>query len=163
MTDTAKVRSEILDTGHPRVKAARIVIDAPAPVIFEILANPRRHSEIDGSSSVRHVLHGPERLSLGAVFGMAMHLGINYRMTNTVVEFEEGRLIGWRHLGRWIWRYELETLPDGRTQVTETFDARPTHLHPWLVLRKAYPFAQMAVAKTLVQLKAVAERDAATA
>ena len=161
MTDTAKVRSEILDTGHPRVKAARIVIDAPASTIFEILANPRRHSEIDGTKSVKAVLHGPERLSMGAVFGMAMHLGVNYGMTNTVVEFDEGRLIGWRHLGRWIWRYELEPLPDGRTQVTETFDARPTHLHVWLRLRRAYGFAQMAVAKTLVRLKAAAEQDAA--
>lgn len=162
MTESAKIRSEILDTGHPRVKAARIIIDAPASTIFEILANPRRHPEIDGTKTVRGVIHGPERLSQGAVFGMAMHLGIDYRMTNTVVEFEEGRLIGWRHLGRWIWRYELEPLADGRTQVTETFDARPTHLHLWLRIRKAYGFAQLAVAKTLVRLKAVAEHQAST-
>jgi hypothetical protein len=40
---------------------------------------------------------------------------------NTVVEFEEGRLIAWRHFGRHRWRYELEPVDDG-TKVRETYD-----------------------------------------
>src|SRR3546814_13538874 len=42
-------------------------------------------------------------------------------MKNTVEEFEEGRLIAWRHMGRHRWRYELEPT-EGGTTVTETFD-----------------------------------------
>ena len=45
------------------------------------------------------------------------------------------------------------------TQVTESFDASraPLIAKAWLSLRKAYPFTQRAVAKTLVQLKAASE------
>ena len=39
---------------------------------------------------------GPERLGLGATFGMSMHLGISYSMVNTVIEFEENRRIAWQ-------------------------------------------------------------------
>jgi hypothetical protein len=38
-----------------------------------------------------------------------------------VVEFEEGRLIAWRHFHGHRWRYELRDVPGG-TEVTETFD-----------------------------------------
>jgi hypothetical protein len=90
---------------------------------------------------------------------MKMRLGINYRIQNTVVEYEENSLIGWRHLGRWIWRYELENIGPQMTQVTETFDASraPRISKAWLSLRKAYPWTQRAVAKTLVQLKSTCE------
>ena len=47
MAEGEKVRAEIFETGDPRVKAARIVIDAPAAKIFDLLANPVRHKEID--------------------------------------------------------------------------------------------------------------------
>jgi hypothetical protein len=40
---------------------------------------------------------GPERLSAGARFGMEMNLKVDYKILNTVCEFEEGRRIGWRH------------------------------------------------------------------
>lgn len=98
------------------------VIDAPPEKVFDVLADPAMHPVIDGSGSVRRHLRGnPERLSSGAKFGMAMQLGVPYRIRNTVVEFEEGRLIAWRHLFHHRWRYELEPV-DGMTKVTETFD-----------------------------------------
>ena len=103
-------RSEILETGNEKIKSARIVINAPADKIFAILSNPRRHKEIDGSNTIQGKLSGPERLSLGAKFGMSMHLGIDYKIRNTVVEFEENKLIAWRHLGRWRWRYEIREI-----------------------------------------------------
>jgi len=102
------LRAEILDTGNPKVKSASIIINAPASKIFDVIANPQMHSIIDGSNSVRSVIKGPTRLALGSKFGMNMEIGIKYRITNTVVEFEENKLIAWRHLGRWIWRYELK-------------------------------------------------------
>ncbi len=153
------IRSEILNTGNEQIKSARIVINASAEKIFAILANPHRHKEIDGSSTIQENISGPDKLILGSKFGMKMHLGVDYRILNTVVEYKENSLIGWRHVGRWIWRYELVNLGPQMTQVTETFDASraPLISKAWLSLRKAYPFSQRAVAKTLVQLKSICE------
>lgn len=151
------IRSEILNTGITELKSAQIVIDAPAAKIFEIIASPALHPAIDGSNSVKSVNWGPERLSLGAKFGMRMKLGIKYKITNTVVEFKENELIGWRHLGRWIWRYELKALSPNQTLVTESFDGRPSPFQWWLKARSAYIYAEKAVAKTLVRLKKYAE------
>lgn len=157
MTANDKVRAEIFETGDPKVKSARIVIAAPASKIFDLLANPHRHKEIDGSATIRNSLSGPERLSLGAKFGMAMHLGIDYKIMNTVVEFEENKLIAWRHLGRWRWRYEIREISPNQCEVTETFDGRKSISQSWLKFRKAYPWTQMVVAKSLVRLKEVME------
>ena len=154
-----KVLAQILETGKEEVKSARIVINAPAEKSFAILSNPHRHKEIDGTKTIQENISGPDKLVLGSKFGMKMRLGINYRIQNTVVEYEENSLIGWRHLGRWIWRYELVNIGPQMTQVTETFDASraPLISKAWLSLRKAYPWTQKAVAKTLVQLKSTCE------
>jgi len=154
-----KVLAQILETGKEEVKSARIVINAPAEKIFAILSNPHRHKEIDGTKTIQENISGPDKLILGSKFGMKMRLGINYRILNTVVEYEENSLIGWRHVGRWIWRYELVNIEPQMTQVTETFDASraPRISKAWLSLRKAYPWTQKAVAKTLVQLKSTCE------
>jgi uncharacterized protein YndB with AHSA1/START domain len=107
------------------------VIAAPPERIFDILADPSRHPDFDGSGSVKQVMDGaPSRLSLGATFQMSMKRGFGYSMLNTVTEFEDNRRIAWspkppsgrgaRFVGR-IWRYELEPV-DGGTKVTETWD-----------------------------------------
>jgi hypothetical protein len=153
------LRAEILDTGNPKVKSASIIINAPASKIFDVIANPQMHSIIDGSNSVRSVIKGPTRLALGSKFGMNMEIGIKYRITNTVVEFEENKLIAWRHLGRWIWRYELKEISPTQTVVIESFDGTTTPFNVWLKARKAYPYTQKAVAKTLVRLKEYCESN----
>ena len=153
------LRAEILDTGNPKVKSASIIINAPASKIFDVIANPQMHSIIDGSNSVRSVIKGPKRLALGSKFGMNMEIGIKYRITNTVVEFEENKLIAWRHLGRWIWRYELKEISPTQTVVIESFDGTTTPFNVWLKARKAYPYTQKAVAKTLVRLKEYCEAN----
>ncbi|WP_329794017.1 SRPBCC family protein [Lentzea sp. DG1S-22] len=43
-------------------------------------------------------------------------------MENTVVEFEENRLIAWRHFNGHRWRWRLAPLGEDVTEVTETFD-----------------------------------------
>lgn len=153
------VRAEIFDTGNPRIKSASIIINAPASKIFDVIANPQTHSIIDGSNSVRSVIKGPMRLALGSKFGMNMEIGIKYRITNTVVEFQENKLIAWRHLGRWIWRYELKEISSTQTVVIESFDGTTTPFNVWLKARKAYPYTQKAVAKTLVRLKEYCEAN----
>jgi hypothetical protein len=154
-----QIRSEILETGNEQIKSARIVINAPAEKIFAVLSNPHRHKEIDGSATIQENISGPDKLILGSKFGMKMHLGIDYQIRNTVVEYKENELIAWRHLGRWIWRYELVNIGPQTTQVTETFDASraPLIAKAWLSFRKAYPWTQKAVAKTLVRLKSTSE------
>ena len=152
-------RAEIFDTGNPRIKSASIIINAPVSNVFDVIANPKMHPIIDGSNSVRSVIKGPVRLTLGSKFGMNMEIGIKYRITNTVVEFEENKLIAWRHLGRWIWRYELKEISPTQTVVIESFDGTKTPLNFWLKARKAYPYTQKAVAKTLVRLKEYCETN----
>lgn len=98
------------------------VVASPPGAIFDLLADPRRHGEIDGSDTIKSAQSGgPERLALDATFGMSMHMGVSYKITNTVVEFVEGKQIAWRHMGGHIWRYIL-TPADGATEVTEQFD-----------------------------------------
>jgi hypothetical protein len=125
------------------VKASRR-IEAPADLIFEILANPQRHIDFDGSDMIREaVLDGPIS-DVGDTFTMMMHrLGDDYLMLNYVVEFQPDRRIFWepapgdpsRAEGNdpskvgipagYRWGYILT--PDGEdaTIVTEVFDYAP--------------------------------------
>lgn len=153
------VRAEIFDTHNSKIKSARIVINTPAAKIFDILANPQKHLELDGTKTIRGFISGPERLVLGSKFGMRMELGIKYRIMNTVVEYEENARIAWRHFGRWRWRYELRSISPTQTEVTETFDGSTSISQLWLNARKAYPWTQIAVAKSLVRLKEIAEKS----
>lgn len=115
-------RSERIPTmAVDKVSRTRFVPARPE-AIFELLADPAKHPVIDGSGTLRGKRSGPNRLHLGAKFGVDMHHVLPYRITNTVEEFEEGRRIAWRHVGRHRWRYELEPV-EGGTNVTETFDA----------------------------------------
>ena len=113
------------------VETVERVIPAPPEAIFALLADPRRHPDIDGSGSVRAAKDSPERLSLGSTFGMSMKMGLSYSMVSKVVEFEDGRRIAWQSNppgglgakfgGGRIWRYELEPV-DGGTRVRESWD-----------------------------------------
>jgi uncharacterized protein YndB with AHSA1/START domain len=134
-------------------------IAAPAEAIFAVLADPARHPEIDGSGTVRVARpRGPSRLSLGARFQMDMRLGLPYRITNVVVEFEEGRRIAWRHWGRHVWRYTLEPTGTGTT-VTETFDWSRA-LSPAYVELFGWPRRHLpAMEATLARLEDVVRRD----
>src|SRR4051812_42150492 len=107
--------------GNSRAVSESVVVAAPPEQIFDLLANPQRHAELDGSGTVKGSVSGPDRLQLGSRFGMRMRLGAPYLIRNTVVEFEENRRIAWRHFSHHVWRYELEPVEDG-TRVTETFD-----------------------------------------
>ena len=48
--------------------------------------------------------------------------GLPYRITSTVTELVEDRVMEWRHPGGHRWRWEFEPVADGTTRVTETFD-----------------------------------------
>jgi len=155
------IRAEILDLNLPRTSAARIVIDAPAQQIFDLIADARCHPLFDGSGTLQGSLSGPERLHLGAKFGMAMKIKLPYRITNTVVAFEEGKKISWSHLMKWTWSYELVDLGNSRTQVTEIFSARdiPGLASKWLNATGSLERNPKWMAKSLVRLKAICESN----
>jgi hypothetical protein len=155
-------RAEIVDTGSRWARAARIEVHAPAQAIFDVLADPAQHSAFDGSGTLQALVSGPERLALGSHFGMSMRIKVPYRTDNTVVEFEEGRRIAWRHANRHRWRYELEPAGAGSTVVTETFDGRTALFPPSLLLINALNNNQTAALKTLVRLKAYVEERQGT-
>lgn len=138
------------------------VIPAPAEKIFELVANPTRHQEIDGSGSVRDAKPGPERLALGDKFGMHMKMGLPYSMVSEVIEFEDGRRIAWQTrptvmgnlFGGRIWRYELEPV-DGGTRVRESWDiSQEVAASKWLVgLDGAHKKTRESMTKTLERIE----------
>ena len=142
-----------MSTSNPaKIVSHSIVVPAPAQDIFNLLADPRRHSEIDGSGSVKAAkINAPERLSLGAKFGMEMKIVVPYKMTNEVVEFEEGKQIGWRHFGGHIWRYILEPV-EGGTKVTEQFDWNTNKSPLMLKVMNAIENNSKSIQKTLDNL-----------
>jgi uncharacterized protein YndB with AHSA1/START domain len=113
------------------VESVERVIAAPPEKIFDLVADPSRHHEIDGSGSVKEAKEGSQRLALGDRFGMSMKMGVPYSMVSEVIEFDENRRIAWQTwppsgfaaklAGGRIWRYELEPV-DGGTRVRESWD-----------------------------------------
>jgi uncharacterized protein YndB with AHSA1/START domain len=113
------------------------MIRASPEVIFDVLADPAKHSLIDGSGMVQGVAKEGEsaRLALGVTFGMSMKMGISYATASRVVEFDENRRIAWQtgpkgklepYVAGRIWRYELEPRDDG-TLVRESWDITGDH------------------------------------
>lgn len=154
---TDRPRANIIDTGDRLLVAAEIEVSATPRAIFDLLANPEKHSLFDGSKTVQRVLSGPKRLYKGAKFAMAMKIRVPYRITNEVVTFEEDREIAWRHLMKWEWRYQLTPLDGGKTLVREIFDARPSRSKRWLEITGALKHNPVLIAKSLVRLKEMAE------
>lgn len=140
-------------------ETANVTIAAPPATVFAILADPRQHARIDGSGNVVGT-DEPAPLALGSEFGMSMRMGAPYRITNRVVEFEQDRLIAWRHMGKHVWRYQLSPTADGGTAVTETWDLSAYNRFGQQVLHRMFGTkTARAIQATLVNLKAAAEAD----
>ena len=129
------------EEGKPLEVSLRI--EAPAALIFEILANPQRHKDFDGSDMLRGAVLGCPISDVGDTFIMKMNrLGRDYVMVNHVVEFEPGRRIFWEPApgdvstaggdpskvgipAGYRWGYSLTPDGDDATVVTEFFDCGP--------------------------------------
>jgi hypothetical protein len=116
--------------------SATTVIDAPAGVVFGVLADPAKHAAIDGSGWVREPLDSQPLTAAGQIFRMAMyhpnHPDGDYRMANRVQVFDPPSAISWEPghytddggvgFGGWIWRYDLVPAGLDKTKVTLTYD-----------------------------------------
>ena len=139
------------DKRNKIVSVSKLVSASPEQ-IFEFLANPAMHAVIDGSGSVIAAKDtAPKRLSLNATFGMSMKKGAPYKITNTVVEFVEGKQIAWRHFGGHVWRYILESTQGG-TMVTEQFSYGTSKSPLMLKLVGYVRKNELAIRKTLDNL-----------
>ena len=146
-----KDRAEIVDTGIPLFYKAQMEIDAPAKKIFDFLSNPNNHLLMDGSDMLRGKIKGPDRLFLGAKFGMKMRYGIPYFITNQVIEYRENKAIAWQHLLHNVWRYEIVEISSNRCLVIESWDGRRAKWKWWI--DDSYKWVPKALARTLVKLK----------
>jgi len=108
-------------------------VAAPPEEVFEFLRRPANHAVLSGDGTVRDVTGGDEVLQAGSRFGMKMKIGVPYRVTSRVVEFEPGRLLAWAHFAGHRWRWELAAT-EGGTRVTETFDMSTAKFPPALRL-----------------------------
>lgn len=119
---------------------ASLVIAAPQDAIFALLADPNRHTDLDGAGMLRGVEGDSAPIGgMGQVFTMNMHqddLG-DYRMVNTVTAFQPSSRIGWApavdpscelaaKLGDMdasghTYTYDLREV-EGGTEVTQTYE-----------------------------------------
>ena len=164
------------DEYEPVAVSRRICV--PAHDIFQVLANPVRHPEFDGSQSLR----GPRSTAMisgvGDVFVMKMyfsHIG-DYEMNNHVVEYEQDRRIGSepeagrghpntvpdsQDAARWGHRWSYQLTPDGpdATIVTEIYDCSRAPADERVAMQNGKIWAE-AMAETLERLDALCARQA---
>ncbi len=106
-------------------------INASSDALFDVLSNPARHPELDGSGFVR-TDEGSNRIqATGDVFTMNMsgdHMGGEYQTENHVVGYSPNQLLAWRTAPAgqeppgWQWVWELEAQGSDATLVRHTYD-----------------------------------------
>ena len=123
-------------SGHTGPMSSDIVsatrsVAAPAAEIFDLLATPRRHSEIDGSGFIVSDDRTQRITESGQVFTMNMsgdHMGGDYQTENHVTGYDKNRLVAWRTAPAdteppgWEWMWELKADGPDSTDVTLTYD-----------------------------------------
>lgn len=113
-------------SGPSRLVTADRAVEAPAELVFELIADPSAQPRWDGNDNLAAAEPGQRVRGVGDVFVMTLTLGSVRE--NHVVEFDEGRRIAWRPSERGkpppghLWRWELEPLGDGRTLVRHGYD-----------------------------------------
>ncbi|WP_076478335.1 SRPBCC family protein [Williamsia sterculiae] len=107
------------------------IIDAPVDRVFDVLSNPERHLDLDGSGFVRGIDHADRITAVGEVFTMNMdgpHMGGEYKTDNHVTGYAKDKLLAWKTAPAgteppgWEWLWELESQGPGTTLVRHTYD-----------------------------------------
>lgn len=106
-------------------------IQAPSDTVFEVLSNPQRHQELDGSGFIVDSSHTDRIQQVGDVFTVDMrgdHMGGEYQTDNHVTGFSDNHLLAWQTApaGKeppgWQWVWELESEGSDATHVRHTYD-----------------------------------------
>jgi uncharacterized protein YndB with AHSA1/START domain len=106
-------------------------IDASTAEIFDVLTNPERHAELDGSGFVTSDEKSDRITGTGQVFRMNMsgeHMGGDYQTDNTVTGYDVNHLLAWQTAPAdtdppgWEWVWQLEAQGSDATEVTLTYD-----------------------------------------
>lgn len=106
-------------------------IDAPTQAVFDVLSNPERHPELDGSGFVVSEEKTDRITGTGQVFRMNMtgpHMGGDYQTDNTVTGFDHNHLLAWQTAPAdteppgWQWTWELVAQGSAATDVRLTYD-----------------------------------------
>jgi len=112
----------VVDAGPHQVSRS-VEVAAPAAELYAMVADPRRHHELDGSGTVGDNIKVPAKLDVGSKFSTKMKMfGVPYRITSRVTALKPNELVEWRHPARHHWRWEFESVSPTLTRVTETFD-----------------------------------------
>jgi uncharacterized membrane protein len=114
----------VVDAGPHQVSRS-VEVSAPAAELYAMVADPRRHSELDGSGTVGDNIKVPAKLAVGSKFSTKMKMyGVPYWITSRVTALKPNELVEWRHPAGHHWRWQFESLAPTLTRVTETFDYR---------------------------------------
>jgi uncharacterized protein YndB with AHSA1/START domain len=106
-------------------------INASSDTVFDVLTNPDRHVDLDGSGFVTAVAKGDRLQGVGDTFRMNMtgdHMGGDYQTDNRVTGFDKNHLLSWQTApaGKeppgWEWVWELESQGSDQTLVRHTYD-----------------------------------------
>ncbi|HET6561416.1 MAG TPA: SRPBCC family protein [Marmoricola sp.] len=106
-------------------------INASTDAVFDVLSNPRRHVELDGSGFVQSGEKVDRIQQTGDVFVMNMagdHMGGEYQTDNHVVGYSPNELLAWKTAPAgteppgWQWVWELESQGSDSTLVRHTYD-----------------------------------------
>ncbi|MDO9457727.1 SRPBCC family protein [Nocardioides sp.] len=117
-------------TDEKRIEVHR-TIDAPTTTVFDVLSNPQRHAELDGSGFVISDDRSDRITGTGQTFRMNMsgdHMGGDYQTDNTVTGYDENKLLAWQTAPAgaeppgWEWVWELEADGPDATNVTLVYD-----------------------------------------
>lgn len=152
--------------------SATALIDAPAAVIFAVLADPAKHAAVDGTGWVGESLDTAPLTTAGQIFRMGMyhpdHPDGGYSAANQVQVIDRPYAISWRtgyiagdgtlSFGGWVWRYDLTPTRRGSTEVTLSYDwsAVPEAIRAYLSFP---PFAPDHLSRSLAHLAELVPAD----
>ena len=106
-------------------------IQASSADVFDVLSNPERHVELDGSGFVISDEKTNRIQGTGDVFTMNMtgdHMGGDYQTDNHVTGFSQNHLLAWQTAPAgqeppgWQWVWELTQQGPDSTEVELTYD-----------------------------------------
>ena len=138
-------------------------IDAPTQAVFDVLSNPERHPELDGSGFVLSDEKSDRITGTGDVFRMNMsgpHMGGDYQTDNTVTGYDANHLLAWQTAPAdteppgWEWTWQLAAQGSEATEVTLTYDWSKV-TDPQILKQVSFPLVpQSALEDSLARLAA---------